>query len=268
MAVPVGGEGGQSTPANPAPGFGGQEYSQGAWSPPVQDAPAYGSSGGYSPYPAVPAYGGYPGYQQGYGGMTSVAGPPGLLMYEVDYPQSLSRGLIFIKWLLAFPQAIVLMLFALGMYVVTFISWWAILITGRYPPGLFNFAVNFFRFSANVTAYTYLLRDEYPPFNGVEGNYPPVRVSLGYTEPLSRWKIFVKGFMALPHFVILYFMQAAAQVVLFIAFFAILFTGRFPEGMFRFMVGALRWQYRVMAFVLLLTDRYPPFSLDPIPSSG
>jgi len=182
--------------------------------------------------------------------------------FDVEYPQELSRWLIFVKWLLAVPHLIILYALNLAAGVVTFIAWFAILFTKRYPPDLFKFVVNVNRWSANVFAYAFLLRDDYPPFSWEPGQYP-LMYDVEYPEELSRWLIFVKWLLAIPHIIILYFLYLAAFIALTIAWFAILFTKRFPESLFKFLVGVTRWQYRVTAYANLLRDEYPPFSMEP-----
>ena len=87
-------------------------------------------------------------------------------------------------------------------------------------------------------------------------------LEVDYDENLSRWLIFVKWLLAIPHYIVLLFLLIAAYVAVFIAFFAILFTGRYPRGLFDFVVGTVRWLIRVQAYAhWLMTDRYPPFSL-------
>ena len=95
---------------------------------------------------------------------------------------------------------------------------------------------------------------------GAPGGYP-VRFDIEYPEQLSRWLIFVKWLLAIPHFIVLMFLYIAAFVAWFIAWLAVLFTGRFPRGLFDFIVGVVRWNYRVNAYTNLLRDDYPPFSL-------
>ena len=94
-----------------------------------------------------------------------------------------------------------------------------------------------------------------------EGAAYPLRFDVEYPEELSRWLIFVKLLLAIPHFIILWALGIAAFVMGFIAFFAILFTKRYPRGLFDFIVGYRRWDYRVNAYTGLLRDEYPPFSL-------
>jgi len=181
---------------------------------------------------------------------------------EVDYPERLSRLLIFVKWLLAIPQFVVLYFLAIAQLFVAFIAFFAILFTKQYPRGMFDFVVLVQRWATNVSAYASLMRDEYPPFSGDAERYPAVRLEIDYPETLSRWLPFVKWLLAIPHFFALLFVGLAAGVVLLIAWFAILFTARFPRGMFDFAVGYLRWSVRVNAYAgLLVTDTYPPFAL-------
>ncbi len=191
----------------------------------------------------------------------TVAGAPGYpLRYDVEYSEELSRWLIFVKWLLAIPHFIILYALSYAATVVTFIAWFAILFTKRYPRGLFDFVVNVNRWNANVLAYYGLFRDEYPPFSWGPGQYA-VTYEVDYPEELNRWLPLIKWLLAIPHIIVLLFLFIAASVAWVIAWFAILFTKRFPRGLFDFIVGVVRWQYRVNAYTNLLRDEYPPFSL-------
>jgi hypothetical protein len=180
--------------------------------------------------------------------------------FDVEYPERLNRWLIFIKWLLALPHLIILYFLAAAMGVVTFIAWFAILFTKRYPESLFKFAVGVQRWQNNVIAYVYLLRDEYPPFSFDAGEY---RLTFEADQPgdLSRWMIFIKWLLVIPNVIVWAVLAVAAYVVTIVAWFAILFTGKYPRGIFDFVVGVLRWSARANAYVNLWTDQYPPFSL-------
>ena len=190
----------------------------------------------------------------------ATAAPAYPVTFEVEYPERMSRWLIFIKWLLVFPHFLILGVFGYLVELTTFISWFAILFTGRYPKALFDLAVVYFRWSARATAYVALLRDDYPPFGGGSPEYP-VRVEIEYPEKLSRLLIFVKWLLAIPHIIILGLLGLVGFVVYVIAWFAILFTGRFPRSMFDFLVGIGRWYLRVYAYIWLMRDEYPPFSM-------
>ncbi len=187
---------------------------------------------------------------------------PGLypVRFDVEYPERLSRWLIFVKWLLAIPHLAVWYALLYVAEVVTFIAWFAILFTGRYPRGMFDFVVRVFRWNANVNAYVLLLRDEYPPFSWDPGRYP-VTFEVDYPERLSRWLIFIKWLLIIPNVILLLFFFIAYLITLSIAWFAILFFACYPRLLFQFAVGVLRWYYRVNAYYFLLRDEYPPFSL-------
>ncbi len=192
---------------------------------------------------------------------TTAAAAPGYpLRYEVEYPEELSRWLIFVKLLLAIPHLLILYALNAVSSVITLIAFFAILFTKRYPRGLFDFTVNVNRWNANVMAYLMLFRDEYPPFSWEPGEYA-VTYEMDYSEEMSRWLPLVKWLLAIPHLIVLGLLFIGAFVALIIAWFAILFTGRFPRGMFDFVVGVHRWNYRVNAYIYLLCDEYPPFSL-------
>ncbi len=136
-----------------------------------------------------------------------------------------------------------------------------ILFRRRYPRWWFDFALEFTRFSIRLGAYAALLTDQYP--STVEEQ--SVHLDLDYPEverDLNRWLPLVKWFLAIPHYVVLFFLFIGALFSVVFAWFAILFTGRYPRGLFDYVVGVGRWALRVQAYAtLLLTDRYPPFSL-------
>jgi hypothetical protein len=131
----------------------------------------------------------------------------------------------------------------------------------RYPRWWFDFVLQFNRFGTRVGAYLALLTDRYPSTEDEQAvhldlDYPDAR------EGLNRWLPLVKWLLALPHYVVLLFLGVGAVVAVVIAWFAILFTGRYPRGLFDYVVGVGRWALRVQAYAfLLLTDAYPPFSL-------
>ena len=184
------------------------------------------------------------------------------LRFDVEYPEKLSRLLIFFKGLLAIPHWIILYALMAVAQAITVVAWFAILFTGRYPKGLFDFVVGIYRWQYNVGAYVLLLRDDYPPFSLSAGQYP-VTFDIEYPERLSRLLIFVKWLLIIPNLIVLLFLVIVYGITLVIAWFAILFTARYPEGLFRFAVGVLRWGARMNAYYMLMRDDYPPFSLAP-----
>jgi hypothetical protein len=138
-----------------------------------------------------------------------------------------------------------------------------ILFRQKYPRWWFDWNLELQRFTNRVLAYLLLMDDRYPATDQQQA------VHLDYVEPdggraLNRWLPLVKWFLAIPHYIVLFFLWIAAIVVVIIAWFAILFTGRYPRGMFDFVQGVIRWGARVVAYAfVLVTDRYPPFALGP-----
>lgn len=193
--------------------------------------------------------------------MATATAPSYPVTFDVQYPESLNRWLIFVKWLLVIPHILVLFGLALAVGVTAFIAWFGIFFTGRYPRGLHGFAVDVNRWAARVNAYMNLLRDEYPPF-GFEAPYP-VELHVEYPPYFAPWRLWLTGFVLIPHFIVLFFYYLAYMVTLFIAFFAILITGRYPRGLFNFGVGVTRYSTRVGAYASLLCTGYPPFSMQP-----
>ncbi len=131
--------------------------------------------------------------------------------------------------------------------------------TTRYPEGLFKIAVGVMRWQANVYAYILLLRDDYPPLSWESGEYP-LTLEVEYPGTLNRWAPLYKWLLIIPNMIVFVIVALVAYFLLFIAWFAILFTGKFPRGMFDFVVGMFRWSLRVNAYMYLMRDEYPPFS--------
>jgi Domain of unknown function (DUF4389) len=136
-----------------------------------------------------------------------------------------------------------------------------ILFRQKYPRWWFDWNLELQRFGNRVVAYLALLDDRYPATDQHQS------VHLDYSYPdverdLNRWMPLIKWLLALPHYIVLFFLDIAALVVLIVVWFAILFTGRYPRGLFDFVQGVIRWHNRVIAYSLVLvTDRYPPFRL-------
>lgn len=182
-----------------------------------------------------------------------------LLQFDVAYPGRLRRWLIFFRGLFIIPHSIILYFLLLALSVVTFVAWWAILFTGRYPEGMWSFSMSVMRWAARVQVYTMNLRDEYPPLG--EGAYP-IRFDQARPARQSRWLLFARPFMLIPHYICLMVIGVASSVVALVACVSVLILGRMPRGMFTFITGSQRWIFRVYLFQMLLTDAYPPFSMD------
>ena len=173
-----------------------------------------------------------------------------------------------VQWLLAIPHFIVLYVLGVVSGVVGFISWVIILFTGKLPPGLAGFQSLYLRYTERTDAYAGFLFEEYPPF-GFDAtpadphDLEPVLVDFQpELDDRNRLTTFFRWVLAIPHYIVLAVLSLVAAVAWIIAFFAVLFTGRWPAGLRDFVVGYVRWSVRVSAYSLLLTDQYPPFSLE------
>jgi hypothetical protein len=181
---------------------------------------------------------------------------------EVDAPQPQGRLSVFFRLIFGIPHFIVLYFLSIALSVITFIAWFAILFTGKYPAGLHRFALQVTHWSTRVSGYLYLLTDKYPPFAlGDDAAYPVRLIGVGETEGRNRLTVFFRILMIIPHLIVLALLGIAAEVVLFIAWLVGWITGNVPQGLATFLAGVLRWQTRVNAYTYLLTDVYPPFSM-------
>jgi len=145
-----------------------------------------------------------------------------------------------------------------GLFVATALM---ILFRQRYPRWWFDFNLELSRFSTRVSAFLLLMTDKYPSTEETQ----TVHLDIAYPDArkdIKRWMPLVKWLLALPHYIVLFFLYIGVFFSVIIAWFAILFTGRYPKGLFDFIEGVLRWSYRLNAYAfLLVTDKYPPFSL-------
>jgi hypothetical protein len=200
---------------------------------------------------------------------------------EVDYPDQHNRVTTLFRLVLVIPIAIVIAVLTSGttrtvydhsghavstssggitggLFVATVLM---ILFRQRYPRWWFDFGRELTRFGARIGAYVTLLSDQYPSTVDEQS----VHLDIDYPDAerdLNRWLPLVKWLLAIPHFIVLFFLSVGAFFAVVIAWFAILITGRYPRGLFDYVVGVGRWGLRVQAYaILLVTDRYPPFSL-------
>ena len=199
---------------------------------------------------------------------------------EIDYPETLDRVTTLLRLIWAIPIVVILALLTAtgsetvveagkevertgggitaGLAIATMLM---IVFRMRYPRWWFDFALELNRFSTRVGAYLALLTDKYP--STVEEQ--SVHLDIDYPDverDLNRWLPLVKWLLAIPHYIVLVVLFVFAILAVIVAWFAILFTGRYPRGLFDYVVGVGRWALRVQAYAtLLVTDRYPPFSL-------
>jgi hypothetical protein len=182
-----------------------------------------------------------------------------------------SRGWWLLKWLLAIPHYICFIGLFIAFLVVGIIAFFAILFTGNYPKGLFDFNSGILRWTWRVYFYAFALgTDKYPPFSlQPDANYP-ADLEIPYPEKLSRVLIWVKWWLlTIPHYWILGFLTGGwgyqrfglANLLAFFGGVALLFTGKYPPDIFKLVIGMNRWSIRVAAYISLMTDKYPPFRL-------
>ena len=206
------------------------------------------------------------------------------LRIEGRLDDRLSRWLWLVKWVLAIPHYVVLFFLWIAFFVLTFIAFFAILFTGRYPRGIFDFNVGVLRWTWRVAFYSYgaLGSDRYPPFTLDPAPDYPATLDVSYPERLSRGLVLVKWWLlAIPHYAVVAifaggfgfaawsderwswgFGGGLIGLVVFFAGVVLLFRSRYPHGIFDFALGMDRWVARVVAYAGLMTDRYPPFRLD------
>ncbi len=202
-----------------------------------------------------------------------------------DLDPALSRWQWLVKWILAIPHYVVLIFLFPAYLVVTVIAFFAILFTGRYPRGLFDFNVGVMRWRWRVWFYAVsaLGTDKYPPFSLRPMPEYPADLEVDYPKRLHRGLLLIKWWLlAIPHYLVLsvlfnggwrffsrnqnawdlHIMVPLIAILLLIAMAGLLFTGRYPKGLYGFVLGINRWSVRVRAYASLMRDEYPPFRLD------
>ena len=184
----------------------------------------------------------------------------------MDSTDEIARWRPLVHWLLAIPQLAVIYVLRGVAGILWIISFFTILFTKRILPGVYNFTVMVHRYEWRVMSYLLWFRESYPPFEfelvTQDPGDDPAKLTVGEQPELNRWLPLVKWLLIIPQLFVLFFVGIAFYVVWIIAFFAVIFTGRWPEGMRNFAIGVMRWGMRVSLYTYLLTDVYPPFSLD------
>ena len=205
--------------------------------------------------------------------------------YSAALDDGLSRWMWLVKWILAIPHLIVLIVLWIAFVVLTIAAWFAIVATGRYPRSIFDVNVGVLRWTWRVTHYAStggLGTDRYPPFTLEAQADDAVRLDVDYPTQLSRWLPFVKVILAIPHLVIVALLTGSTirwfgadgigwgvaggggllGLLVLIAGIVLLVTGSYPTALYDLIAGLNRWIVRVVAYVALMTDEYPPFRLD------
>ncbi|HET6964526.1 MAG TPA: DUF4389 domain-containing protein [Acidimicrobiales bacterium] len=195
----------------------------------------------------------------------SLAAPyPARLEFQADY--RIARWRPLAQWVLAIPQLMVAGALGSLRNALTLISFVTVLFTGQIPRPIFDAIAMCYRYEWRAMSYAMFLHEDYPPFDfeissADDGVEPHTSVTFDYPERLDRWAPLYKWLLAVPHYFVLFALWFAAAFVFVVGFFAVLFTGEYPHGSRDFLVQVYRYGLRVQAYVGLLTDSYPPFSL-------
>jgi hypothetical protein len=188
--------------------------------------------------------------------------------FDFDPPEKVANWRPLVQWLLVIPHAVILYVLGFVSEVIGLVSWFIVLFTGSLPDGLANLQVMYLRYSLRVYTYAGFMREEYPPFSFESTAVDPrddARVRVDIAPKLvdrNRLTVAFRIILVIPQFIVLIVLGLVAGVAWLIAFFAVLFTGRWPVGVRDFVLKVLRWNLRVQAYFLLLVDEYPPFALD------
>ena len=172
-----------------------------------------------------------------------------------------------VHWLLAIPHLAILNALQSLTEVLSIVSWFSIIFTGKIPAGIADLQAMTMRYSLRTWSYVLFMREEYPPFAFVTAAGDPgedTRLRVDFTPQLenrNRLTVALRLILVIPHVIVLAALAIAAFVVSVVGFFAVLFTGRWPVGARQFVLGAARWWLRVQSYLVLLHDEYPPFSL-------
>jgi Domain of unknown function (DUF4389) len=188
--------------------------------------------------------------------------------FEADYVERRSRLTAFFRLILAIPLAIWLYIYEIVALVAIVIAWFAIVITGRYPRGLYDFVAGFTRFLARFTAYAALLTDPYPSFGGSDDPAYPVRMTFEPLDDYSRLRTLFRIILAIPVLIVRYVMGILLEIGAIAAWIVIVITGKMPRGLFDLMVLANSYTARSDAYVGLLTETYPPFQDEQTRAAG
>jgi len=196
---------------------------------------------------------------------------------SIQHQERYSRGELLLRtffgWLYIFiPHGFLLMFLGLWGAILQFVAFWVILFTGRYPQSMFEFQVGLMKWSLRVSARMYNLSDGYPAF-GLKSTDEFTDVVVPYPEKVSRGLTLLRFFLGifyvyLPHMFVLYFRAIFVGILIFLAWWVVLFTAKYPDFMFDWVSGQIRWQFRVSLYMMYMTDTYPPFTGDELPEEA
>lgn len=182
------------------------------------------------------------------------------VVYHQSPPVERNRLTVFFRWIIVIPHFIWAMFYGIGAFFVVAIAWFAILFTGRYPAGMYEFVAGYMRFSTRLNAYSYLICDVYPPFDGGEHPEYPVSVSVAPPpESLSRLSTFFRYVLLIPVGIIEYVFLLWLNILALAMWFVAVFTGKTGPGLTEATRFPMAYITRATAYSLLMTDKWPPF---------
>ena len=186
------------------------------------------------------------------------------IAYSAAYEaEGRNRLTVFFRLIVALPWFLLALLWGLAAFVAVIIAWFALLFTGRYPQGLYDFNAGYLRFLTRVNGFVWLLTDEWPSFSGDdEPGYPVKLLIEPPKEEYSRLKVFFRIILLIPVYILSYVMSIILQVVGFIAWLVLIFTAKLPLGLYKPLRIATAYNAKALAYYMLLTEDFPPFWMD------
>lgn len=191
------------------------------------------------------------------------------MKFTIQHQERYSRGQLLLRSFFGFlyigiPHIFLLFFVGIWAAILMFCAWWVVLFTAKYPRGMFDFQVKLYNWQTRLSASMYNLVDGYPAF-GVNGKSDKVSLEAEYPEKLSRGLLLLRllfgyFYVMIPHAFCLLFRAIGTYIVMFLAWWAVLFTGKYPATWHAFVVGQLRWGLRINLYMGFMTDQYPPFS--------
>ena len=189
----------------------------------------------------------------------------------IKHQEKYSRGELLLRTLFGafyiyLPHGFILMFVGLWGGILQFVAFWVILFTGRYPQSMFDFQVGLLKWQIRLTARMYNVSDGYPAF-GVKSSDDHTELTVPYPEKVNRGLVLLRLFFGMfyvyiPHGFILMFRAMFVGILMFLAWWVVLFTAKYPKGMHDWVVGQVRWQTRISLYLMYMTDTYPPFTGD------
>lgn len=195
----------------------------------------------------------------------------------IKHQEEYSRGELLLRtffgiFYIYIPHYFLLLFVGIWGAILRFVAFWVVLFTGKYPQSMFEFQVGFMKWSVRLQARSFNISDGYPSF-GIKGTDEYTDLIVEYPEKISRGLVLVRLFFGffyvyIPHLFILYFRAIFVGILVFVAWWIVLFTGKYPADMHNWVVGQIRWMMRINLYMSFMTDKYPPFTGEELPEEA